>query len=335
MLDTRYGLKKKFPTFSNIIICLGIVQLYFTVCSWLWTLVLSYTIYCVIAEGKLWFKLWHVQSFCWILPIILALLPLTTNSYGTKAPDLQWCLIVPRNDTPAGMTLFWTFVSFGFWLFMCILLMVYWSLVIQWRFWGSISSQIIRRAYEKVWLYPVALSLCWLLNVLCLCVPTVSQNPFLVGFGMVLGLSNGMVNSIIFMRNNVEIMHRWMDFLRGKNQPASVLFTPSSVHSFEESSASASAMHSSVASYPLEFCSTVMMYRRSVMLGDGDISEEDLFPSNHSTTILSASARNSATPVTERSSAVSSTVIVNGEKFEMTGNPISFNQKVTALALGQ
>eukprot|EP01035_Chromulina_nebulosa_P040064 gene40064-54163_t len=62
----------------------GIVQLYFTVCSWLWTLVLSYTIYSVIAEGKLWFKLWHVQSLCWIMPIILALLPLTTNTYGTK-----------------------------------------------------------------------------------------------------------------------------------------------------------------------------------------------------------------------------------------------------------
>ena len=302
------------PVITIFFCCLGISQSYFAVCSWLWTLVLSYTIYCVVVKGKLWFQLWHVQCLCWTLPIVLALLPLTTNTYSANDPDLQWCLIVPRNDTPFGMTLFWAFASYGFWLFMCIVLMVYWGSMIQWRYWGSIASPVVRRAYEKVWLYPVALSLCWSLNMLCLWVPAFSQNPFLLGFGMVLGVSNGMVNSVIFMRNNREVMDRWMDSLQGKGRGKGKVEPSDGTPSLSEGHPSDS------------------MYRRSsVMLGDGDIAEEDLFPSNRnsSTTDLSVvvvvvvSARTSTAaavaPPTEGGSGSSSVV----RDFEMTKNPLT------------
>eukprot|EP01035_Chromulina_nebulosa_P041205 gene41205-55727_t len=51
----------------------GIVQGYFAVASWLWTTVLSYTIFSVISNGKVNFKLWHARVFCWTLPMILTL----------------------------------------------------------------------------------------------------------------------------------------------------------------------------------------------------------------------------------------------------------------------
>ena len=98
----------------------GIVQGYFAVASWLWTTVLSYTIFSVISIGAVNFKLWHARVFCWTLPMILALLPISTNNYGTGSPDVQWCLIVARSNTPPGMTQFWHsssgyFCPFSWW----------------------------------------------------------------------------------------------------------------------------------------------------------------------------------------------------------------------------
>ena len=88
--------------------------------------------------------------------------------------------------------------------------------MIQWRYWGSIASQIVRRTYEKVRLYPVALALCWLLNVACVFVPNNNQTPIFYGMSTIFGLSNGIANAIIFMRYNGEIMQRWVDYFRGK-----------------------------------------------------------------------------------------------------------------------
>jgi len=203
-----------------VLLYLGIAQIYFAVCSWLWTLVLSYTIYCVISNGKIWFQLWHAQCLCWILPLILALLPMSTCAYSSGDPDLQWCLIVPLDNYPPIVAVLWAFASFFMWMFVCILLMVYWGLMIQWRYWGSIASPIVRRTYEKVWLYPVALSLCWLLNVACVFVPNNNQTPIFYGLSTICGLSNGILNTVIFMRYNGEILQRWVAILQDKKEPS-------------------------------------------------------------------------------------------------------------------
>jgi hypothetical protein len=231
----------------------------------------------VIANGKIWFQLWQVQGLCWILPLILALMPLTTNIYSSGDPDLQWCLIAPRNNTPPAMTLFWAYASFFFWLLVCILLMVYWGLMIQWRYWGSIASPIVRRTYEKVWLYPVALSLCWLLNMVCVSVPSISESPLFVGLSMVFGVSNGILNTVIFMRNNGEILQRWVHLLQGKKEPSD---TPSSVSQPSDRSSSVSMQSAE----QREFRSTAIWYGGSSVFGDSEIVEEDFFATNRSTT---------------------------------------------------
>ena len=160
-----------------------------------------------------------------MLPLVLALLPLTTNTYSSGDPDLQWCLIVPRSGYPSAMALFWAYASFFVWLFVCILLMIYWGVMIQWRYWGSIASQIVRRTYEKVWLYPVALSLCWLLNVACVFVPSNNQTPIFYGMSTIFGLSNGIVNTTIFILYNGEITQRWMDYFQGKKDSSSTVIS--------------------------------------------------------------------------------------------------------------
>ena len=265
-----------------------------------------------------------------MLPLVLALLPLTTNTYSSGDPDLQWCLIVPRSGYPSAMALFWAYASFFVWLFVCILLMIYWGVMIQWRYWGSIASQIVRRTYEKVWLYPVSLALCWLLNVACISVPSVSQSPLFVGLSTIFGLSNGIMNAIIFMRYNGEIMQRWVDYFRGKQEPSGA---PSDSIPSADGSSSPS-MHSSEAMSPQEFRSTAIWYRGSHVFDDGDMAGEDLFPANHSTTNPSMlSARNSNSTVASRPSAATEVVLGRGSvvsnssiairgDFEMTQSPI-------------
>lgn len=207
------------------------MQLYFALVSWLWTLVLSYTIFCIISDGKVWLKMWQAYILCWIWPAILALLPLTTDKYSSGDPAVQWCLIVPRKDTPTGMTTFWAFASFFGWLFLCVALMSYWAILIRFRYWYSILHEVVRKTYEKVWLYPVAMSLCWILNFLAVNIPPTNQDPWVVGLSMLFGVANGIASTLIFVCNNRDVHQRWVTYFSNKDSPSLILAPQNQIRS--------------------------------------------------------------------------------------------------------
>jgi hypothetical protein len=60
----------------------GISHVYFGLASWFWTTTLAYTIFCLISYGKIIIKLWQAYLICCMLPLLLAVLPFSTNSYG-------------------------------------------------------------------------------------------------------------------------------------------------------------------------------------------------------------------------------------------------------------
>jgi hypothetical protein len=79
--------------------------------------------------------------------------------------------------------------------------------------------EVIRRTYDKVYLYPVAMIVCWTLNYWCDdLAPSSGKN--LNALSMVFGISNGVFAAIIFMVKSEEAQRRWMLFLFPVKQSA-------------------------------------------------------------------------------------------------------------------
>jgi hypothetical protein len=182
---------------------------YFALASWFWTTVLSYSIYCIIAEGKMRFKLWQAKIFCWGFPLVLIALPLSMVNYGSGDPDVQWCEFVQRSGSLPYAAVYWSYWAFFVWLFLCVFLIIFWGTLIRIRYQGTIFSKLVRKTYSKVWLYPVAMIGCWLMNYFFIGVdPSASSTP-LVFLSMLFGISYGIFSTIIFILNSPEILRRW------------------------------------------------------------------------------------------------------------------------------
>lgn len=186
---------------------------YFALASWFWTTALSYSIFSIIKNGKRPFKMWHAHMICWTLPAILTALPLTTDTYGASDVDTQWCLIISRPSSAPWMTPFWSYAAFFAWLFLCIALMIYWTYIIYYRthFQNVVMNDIVKKSYDKVSLYPVAMVLCWALNYCCITVLSNQDTPLLVFLSMIFGISYGIATAIIFMIKSEEAPRRWYD----------------------------------------------------------------------------------------------------------------------------
>ena len=59
-----------------------------------WTALITYQVYeVVVNEGKVVKSLYYAHIICWGLPILLTLLPLTTNTYSNPDDENTWCFV--------------------------------------------------------------------------------------------------------------------------------------------------------------------------------------------------------------------------------------------------
>lgn len=191
----------------------GLMQGIFAVSSWFWTTALSYSLYSIIRFGKVRYKQYQVHLVCWGLPVILAIIPLSTERYGSSSVDLQWCVFVGKSN---GWTLFWSYASFFGWMFLCIVLMLTWHyhIHITMAYRSESLTEIVRNTYRKVSLYPVAMIMCWTLNYLSISIIPAEHDPhLLVALSMLFAISYGIVTSCIFMAKSEEAQRRWYDLL--------------------------------------------------------------------------------------------------------------------------
>jgi hypothetical protein len=90
--------------------------------------------------------------------------------------------------------------------------MLIWQAIISVKFRNSPMRDVIRRTYDKVYLYPVAMIVCWTLNYWCDDLAP-SSGKDLNALSMVFGISNGIFAAIIFMVKSEEAQRRWMLYL--------------------------------------------------------------------------------------------------------------------------
>lgn len=106
---------------------------------------------------------------------------------------------------------FWSYLTFFIWLFICVGLMLRWQLTIMHKFRDSSMKDVVRRTYDKVYLYPVAMIGCWVLNIFC---DDIAQgNAQLNALSMIVAISDGILCALIFMVKSEEAQRRWWNYL--------------------------------------------------------------------------------------------------------------------------
>jgi hypothetical protein len=147
----------------------GLMTNYFPLAGVFWTGVIGNLLYKVTGPSKN--KNVNVFSnsvfvMCWFFPMVLTLLPLTTNSYGVIEEDGKsgWCFIVDRSDSPFWTAKFWTIQSFYLWMWLAVIIYCYYMIftyIAITELSASMSQPLIRKALYRLPWYPLNVVICW------------------------------------------------------------------------------------------------------------------------------------------------------------------------------
>jgi hypothetical protein len=156
---------------------------------------------------------WHI--FCWIWPLILSLLILTTNRYGCGGDeDICWCFIANRSNSPDWTQAFWTISAFYFWVWSSILIftLVFFAALYQCRQYRksslhiSVDEVIIRTLLP----YLLVLVICWIYPTIFDVAVAIDPNSILVTshlsllIASILPTLQGLLTGIIFIRSTIR-----------------------------------------------------------------------------------------------------------------------------------
>jgi hypothetical protein len=186
----------------------GLIQNYFALTGWFWTTVLTYRVYCFVRYGRCKLKKRYMHLICWVFPLFLTFIPLTTTDYGNNEPHAQTCVYVQRAGTAEWWVPFWAYTTFFGWFFLCIVLMVGWQIITYIKYRNTAMKEIIVRTYDKVYLYPIAMVGCWTLSFFC---NALAQHPgaVLYQLNIVFAATDGILCAVIFMVKSEEARRRW------------------------------------------------------------------------------------------------------------------------------
>jgi hypothetical protein len=115
-----------------------------------------------------------IYVICWVVPLILTFLPLSTNQYGNPGENKGWCFLDTRKGSPNWTLSFWIVVSFYLWFYLAIViyLILLWSVIcrlsvvygiiaeIHGPRTSSVAHYISRSLMSLIW-YPLIILVCW------------------------------------------------------------------------------------------------------------------------------------------------------------------------------
>jgi hypothetical protein len=171
-----------------------------------WTTVLAYLLHRAITTRKAIVELPVViYILCWILPVILTFLPLTTSRYGPEE-DPGWCFIADKSDSPKWSNTFWIIFSFYVWIWIALLLfcVLYIFILVRLRL---IKNELVQQAVQNIVWYPLALILCWIVPTfddiaISLNKDARDEEGVLYHASLIMPVWQGTLNTIIFFSTN-------------------------------------------------------------------------------------------------------------------------------------
>lgn len=192
----------------------------FPLSSVFWVTVLIYLFLTLITTQQSINNLnYSIHIFCWLLPILLTFLPLTTNSFGVIDGEIGWCWLDERSNTPKWSSFFWNLVSFYFWMWSSIGVYVifYIYILISVRSRDFRSSENILRTLHKISLYPLIVVCCWILPCIFDQIdyyrpnnPT-TNNTIFDELSSITPLLQGTLTSLVFVIFNSEVRNIFLE----------------------------------------------------------------------------------------------------------------------------
>jgi hypothetical protein len=114
---------------------------------------------------------WPIYLLCFLVPILVTFLPLTTNQFGLDEDENHnagWCFLKDRSDSPSWSLIFWTAVSFYLWMWggMLLYLILFFFVARETHRVFAVNPNLPNwKTFSKILLYfffPFNLFLCWL-----------------------------------------------------------------------------------------------------------------------------------------------------------------------------
>ena len=184
-----------------------------------WTTVMSYQVYLIVFYGQLLQDLTYLHLICWILPLVLTLLPLSTNTYGNVDDDSRWCFVTELSTSPHWSELFWVIVSFYLGIWCALLLNCFYISMILWKMYSMIKvPKAIVETIHKLILYPIIIIVCWTVMSISdiysasseASVPKTMLWCLLNGIGTLLAGLQGFFFALIFFSRNKIARNKWL-----------------------------------------------------------------------------------------------------------------------------
>ena len=203
-----------FPSDTTLCFVQGVISSFFAMSSWLWVTCFSFSMFSLLTKGVIYdMKYFHAIS--WILPLISTFIPLTMATYGQPTPREQWCTFVEDKNTQYWTFDFSTYGLYWGWFFLCVGLMLCWEIIVYIKVRSTTfatnpnpaTTDIIKKMYNKVALYPYIIVSCWSVNFI---VDEIGTHSSMVAFfSMLIGTLNGFFATILFFWKSDEARGRW------------------------------------------------------------------------------------------------------------------------------
>lgn len=198
--------------------------------SMFWTTVITVQIWLIVMRGTTLQDMGMIHLVCWVVPVVVSLLPLTTNTYGNEGTNEDWCFISNRPDSPRYGILMWEILSFYVWVWVAILVNM--VLLIQSRIalvkilavglQDVLASQRILRKCSKLIWYPRILMFCWtastVTDIADLFNVDRTSHAFrtAVWLSAILAVSQGWLLAVAFFAMNPIVRFKWYGLFTSK-----------------------------------------------------------------------------------------------------------------------
>lgn len=220
-LSTNFGLHLE----SGGILCWieGVGSNIFTLSAVFWLVYLTHVLHNYVLNQYIIKTIWRkTELFCWIFPLIVTLLPLTTSTYGNINGD--WCWVIETETSPYWASHVWFWISYYLWIWISIIgMFIYIAKIAKFRKTKVVSHQSnlqIERTLRNLVHYSLIVIICWIPStVYDYCsdyYPDIILETYTSNFIPVISVGMGFFSNMYLFTTNVTIKKIITKFFQAK-----------------------------------------------------------------------------------------------------------------------
>ena len=255
---------------------------YFPLSSWLWTVMLVYQLRTLIILKSLHISMSWIHVICWGIPLILSLLPLSTNPYGMD--DFSNGNLTCDLSGSASTKLIWLDLCSTAAALMCFILMAIWSVEIYLHFRQAEDAAREMSFLSIMKLYPLALLITWLprclqaLLVTVKLIPSNSSTVHSASYFFIISSQYGTLSALIYFSHSPASRLLWTNMLKRKFFQYLGIFTrnPSEISLRDDCSDVASNMEDVLVNRAMMGADTTSPLRESLSSSEQGQGQESL-----------------------------------------------------------